>query len=336
MIFKSKANKALDRAEDPRETLDYSYEKQLDLLQKVRRGVADVATSRKRLELQIGQLDQQSAKVGVPGEGRAGRRPRGSGPRGADPTQRVDGATERVCMRNWRPCRTRRELTQALTAAAGQGGGPSGPRRRPSGDLLRLRRRRRRSRPSRGSPRNSAMSGWRSSAREDKTQACRPRASAIDELVASGALDDATGTKDSITAELERMASASEVEDTLAAMKAELSGGPGSTAVEAPQRPRWAWSGCRPESPAGLRVNHDRAESWGGAVRDAGRGDGVGLNELDDAAEAAPRMTSSRSRRAEGAARERQAGRRVADDELVGVRGDPACGVHHRKVSCAT
>ena len=39
MIFKSKANKALDRAEDPRETLDYSYEKQLDLLPKVRRDV---------------------------------------------------------------------------------------------------------------------------------------------------------------------------------------------------------------------------------------------------------------------------------------------------------
>ena len=54
-IVKAKANKALDRAEDPRETLDYSYEKQLELLQKVRRGVADVATSKKRLELQVGQ-----------------------------------------------------------------------------------------------------------------------------------------------------------------------------------------------------------------------------------------------------------------------------------------
>ena len=42
LIFASKANKALDKAEDPRETLDYSYEKQLELLQKVRRGVADV------------------------------------------------------------------------------------------------------------------------------------------------------------------------------------------------------------------------------------------------------------------------------------------------------
>lgn len=73
---------------------------------------------------------------------------------------------------------------------------------------------------------------------EDKTQAMQARAGAIDELVASGALDDATGTsKDSITAELERMASASEVEDTLAAMKAELSGGPAATAVEAPATP---------------------------------------------------------------------------------------------------
>jgi phage shock protein A len=60
LIFRSKANKALDKAEDPRETLDYSYTKQQELLQKVRRGLADVATSRKRLELQMQQLDQQS------------------------------------------------------------------------------------------------------------------------------------------------------------------------------------------------------------------------------------------------------------------------------------
>src|ERR671932_1608239 len=63
LIFRSKANKALDRAEDPRETLDYSYQRQLDLLSKVRRGVADVATSRKRVELQAAQLQQQSDKL---------------------------------------------------------------------------------------------------------------------------------------------------------------------------------------------------------------------------------------------------------------------------------
>ena len=46
IIFNAKADKALDKMEDPRETLDYSYQRQLELLQKVRRGVADVATSR--------------------------------------------------------------------------------------------------------------------------------------------------------------------------------------------------------------------------------------------------------------------------------------------------
>src|SRR5659263_467624 len=63
LIFKAKASKALDRAEDPLETLDYSYEKQLELLQQTRRGVADVATSRKRLELQMNQLKSNSDKL---------------------------------------------------------------------------------------------------------------------------------------------------------------------------------------------------------------------------------------------------------------------------------
>ena len=63
LIFRSKANTALDRAEDPRQTLDYSYQRQLELLTKVRRGVADVATSRKRVELQVNQLEAQSAKL---------------------------------------------------------------------------------------------------------------------------------------------------------------------------------------------------------------------------------------------------------------------------------
>ena len=72
LIFRSKANKALDRAEDPRETLDYSYQRQLDLLSKVRRGVADVATSRKRVELQVNQLE--AAVHQAAGAGREGHR----------------------------------------------------------------------------------------------------------------------------------------------------------------------------------------------------------------------------------------------------------------------
>ncbi len=49
--------------DDPREALDLSYQRQLENLTKVRRGVADVATSRKRVELQVGQLEQRAAKL---------------------------------------------------------------------------------------------------------------------------------------------------------------------------------------------------------------------------------------------------------------------------------
>ncbi len=45
MVFKSKASRALDKAEDPRETLDYSYERQLELLQQMRRGVSSARAS---------------------------------------------------------------------------------------------------------------------------------------------------------------------------------------------------------------------------------------------------------------------------------------------------
>lgn len=62
-IFKAKASKALDKAEDPRETLDYSYERQLELLRQVRRGLAEVATSRKRIELQAEQLQASASKL---------------------------------------------------------------------------------------------------------------------------------------------------------------------------------------------------------------------------------------------------------------------------------
>ncbi len=73
---------------------------------------------------------------------------------------------------------------------------------------------------------------------EDKTAQMQARAGAIDELLASGALDDPTGMrKDDITAELERMSSGSDVELELARMKAELSGGPAATpAIEQGQQ----------------------------------------------------------------------------------------------------
>ena len=62
-IIKAKWNKLLNRAENPQETLDYSYEQQLQLLQNVKRGVADVVTAKKRLELQAGKLEMSVPKL---------------------------------------------------------------------------------------------------------------------------------------------------------------------------------------------------------------------------------------------------------------------------------
>ena len=63
LIFKAKFSKALDKAENPNETLDYSYEEQLRQLQNVKRGIADVTTAKKRLELQYTSMQQQVDKL---------------------------------------------------------------------------------------------------------------------------------------------------------------------------------------------------------------------------------------------------------------------------------
>ncbi|BAS28560.1 PspA/IM30 family protein [Limnochorda pilosa] len=62
-VFKAKVNKMLDRAENPEETLDYSYQKQLELLQQVKRGVVEVVGQKKRLELQAVRLREQNQRL---------------------------------------------------------------------------------------------------------------------------------------------------------------------------------------------------------------------------------------------------------------------------------
>src|SRR4051812_26177711 len=62
-VVKAKISKMLDRAEDPAETLDYSYQKQLEALQNVKKGIADVVTSKKRLQMQSDKLEQSVVKL---------------------------------------------------------------------------------------------------------------------------------------------------------------------------------------------------------------------------------------------------------------------------------
>jgi phage shock protein A len=62
-LIKAKISKLLNRAEDPAETLDYAYERQLEDLQNVKKGIADVVTAKKRLQLQEAELNQQTEKL---------------------------------------------------------------------------------------------------------------------------------------------------------------------------------------------------------------------------------------------------------------------------------
>ncbi|TAN27456.1 MAG: PspA/IM30 family protein [Actinomycetota bacterium] len=62
-VFQQKANAALNKAEDPTQALDLSYQKMLENLQQVRRSIADVLTSQKRLEAQQATLSAQYDKL---------------------------------------------------------------------------------------------------------------------------------------------------------------------------------------------------------------------------------------------------------------------------------
>jgi phage shock protein A len=62
-VVKAKVSSLLDRAEDPAETLDYSYEKQLEQLQSVKQGIVELVTAKKRLQNQESSIHEQIAKL---------------------------------------------------------------------------------------------------------------------------------------------------------------------------------------------------------------------------------------------------------------------------------
>ncbi|WP_353827883.1 PspA/IM30 family protein [Agromyces sp. SYSU T0242] len=63
-IFRSKTSRAMDRLEDPRETLDDSYDQQVKLLQQVRKALAEAATAKKRIDLQGHELGTRYQRLG--------------------------------------------------------------------------------------------------------------------------------------------------------------------------------------------------------------------------------------------------------------------------------
>jgi phage shock protein A len=226
LVFKAKANKALDKMEDPRETLDYSYQRQLELLTKVRRGVADVATSRKRVELQMNQLQQQANKLedqarkalgmGREDLARSALERKASAQGQLNDLQvqyaQLQGEEEKLTVASQRlqskvdAFRTRKETIKATyTAAEAQ---------------TRI------NEAFTGISEEMGDVGMAIQRAEDKTAQMQARAGAIDELMASGALDDAVGgQRDDIQNELDMMSASSDVESELSRLKGEITAG---------------------------------------------------------------------------------------------------------------
>ncbi len=231
LIFRSKANTALDAAEDPRETLDYSYVKQQEMLQKVRRGLADVATSRKRLELQMQQLEQAATKLQAQAQQALGA---GREDLAREALTRRSGLEQQMSDLRAQHANLQAEEDKLTTASQ---------RLQAKVEAFRTRKESIKATYTAAEAQNkineafSGISeemgdvGMAIERAEDKTAQMQARAGAVDELIASGALNDPlSGGKDDITRELEQVSSGNEIEMELARMKGQLEAGSGAPA----------------------------------------------------------------------------------------------------------
>ena len=225
-VIKSKMNKVLNMMEDPRETLDYSYEKQLELLQNVKRGVAEVTTSKKRLQLQRAKLMQNIDKLeGQAKDAIAANREdlaRLALERKAALVQQVEGidrevielekqeekliAAEKRLSTKVEIFRTRKESIKAQYSAAEA--------------QVKI------NESVTGISEEMADVGLALERAENKTEDMKARAEAIDELMEAGTLQDLTGGKDDIDRELSKISTQSNVESELSRLKAEAGKGP--------------------------------------------------------------------------------------------------------------
>jgi phage shock protein A len=232
-VVKAKISKMLDRAEDPAETLDYGYQKQVELLQNVKKGIADVVTSKKRLQMQQDKLKQQVVKLDTQARqalasGREDLARMALERKNVAQTemQSLDSqvaelenqqeqllANEKKLRTKVEAFRTKKEVIKAQYSA--------------SEAQVRI------SEAANGVGEQMADLGLAMQRAEDKVEDMRARAGAVEELEKAGAFDDITALgsgQNDIDRELAQLSSGAAVEDELAAMKAEL--GPGTEASE--------------------------------------------------------------------------------------------------------
>ena len=221
-IVKSKMNRILDSAEDPNETLDFAYEKQLEMLRGVKRGVVDMVAAKRRIQQQASTVQANVERLGEQA-GQALNAGREDLARlalqrkqaamielqgldeqiaGMELEQEKLTAAEQRLSAKVTAFRTKKEIIKAqYTAAQAQvriGSSLSGLSEEMGDVSLAVER------------------------AETKTENLRSRAGAIDELAQLGVLDDFSGSQDPLSKELETITSAQGVEDELAALKAGL------------------------------------------------------------------------------------------------------------------
>jgi len=235
-VIKAKISKLLDRAEDPAETLDYSYQKQLESLQNVKKGIADVVTAKKRLQMQSQKLEQSVVKLDT--------QARQALSQGNEELARVALERKNVAQTELQ------SLDQQITELEAQQEKltDSEQKLRQKIDAFRTKKevikaqysaaeaQVRISEAATGVGEQMADVGLAMQRAVDKTDQMKARADAVSELEAAGTFDDLTqlgSGQDDIDRQLSELSSQSQVDDELAKMKAELgAGAPSQSAGE--------------------------------------------------------------------------------------------------------
>lgn len=232
MVIKAKFSKLLDRAENPAETLDYSYEKQIEMLQNVKRGIADVVTAKKRLQMQSEKIQQEVVKL----EDQARKA------LGAGREDLARAALERKTLAQ----QQLQGLDTQITGLASQQEKLIENEKRLSAKVEAFRSQKevikaqysaaeaqvRIGEAASGVGEEMADVGLAIQRAKDKTETMQARASAVDELIEAGTFEDFTGTgQTELDRELAQISASSEIDDDLARLKAEL--GQGSEAPPA-------------------------------------------------------------------------------------------------------
>ena len=225
-VLKAKMSKLVEGAENPSETLDYSYERQLDLLRKVKQGVVEVVTAKRRLELQAAKVREQATQL----DGQAKQ----AIAAGRDDLARLALERKQIAVQQLDGLGTQledleKEQQRLTTAEARLSAKVSAFRTRKEtlkAQYTVAEAQVRIGEAVHGLSEEMADLGLAVERAEQKTEQMRARAIAIDELADSGVLVDPTAPgQDKLSRELAQIQGQTAVDDELAALKRQVSGG---------------------------------------------------------------------------------------------------------------